>query len=226
MKSVQVNGIRIAYRRFGAPQSPPVVLLHALGETSANWEEIAIALAVDHAVYALDLRGHGNTDRSERYRLTDMREDVIGFLTVLGLPPVTVIGHSMGGMVGYLVAQEWPDAISRLVLEDPPPPLPADPPRGMPERPEGQLDFDWAVVAALLPERNNPPEQWWEGLRKITARTLVLGGGPDSHIPQEGVAALAERIPHARLHTIPAGHSIHENDPGEFLAQVGPFLNG
>jgi pimeloyl-ACP methyl ester carboxylesterase len=224
--SVRVNGIRLAYRRFGAPQSPPVLLLHALGETSANWDEIAPALAADRAVYALDLRGHGGSDRTDTYSLEAMRDDVIGFLELLQLSPIELIGHSMGGAVAYLVAQQWPNAISRLVLEDPGPPFPADPPRTLPERPAGPLDFDWAVVEALLPERNTPPPRWWERLTEITAPTLVLGGGPTSHIPQEELAKVADRIPDARFRTIPAGHLIHDSLPGEFLAEVTAFLNG
>lgn len=224
-QSVRVNGIRLAYRRFGAPQSPPLVLLHALGETSANWEKVASALAADHAVYALDLRGHGNSDRADAYSLVDMRDDVLGFLALRQLAPVDMIGHSMGGIVAYLVAQAWPEAINRLVLEDPAPPLPANPPRTVPERPDGTLDFDWAVVEGLLGERNAPPREWWERLPEITAPTLVLGGGPPSHIPQDQLAEFAARIPGARFHTIAAGHLIHDSRPEEFLAEVRPFLS-
>lgn len=224
-QSVRVNGIRLGYRRFGPPQAPPVVLLHGLGETSANWDEISSVLAADHAVYALDLRGHGNSDRTGSYGLVAMRDDVIGFLESRQLSPVGLVGHSMGGVVAYLVAQERPNAISRLVLEDPLPPLPADSPRAVPDRPDGPLDFDWAAVVAIMPERNSPPEQWWTRLTEITAPTLVLGGGPDSHIPQDRLAKVAERIPRARFHTIPAGHYIHNNRPAEFLAEVRAFLS-
>ena len=225
-QSVRVNGIRLAYRRFGAPQSPPVVLLHGLGETSADWDRISSALAVNRAVYAMDLRGHGKSDRTEAYSLEAMRDDVIGFLALLQLSPVELIGHSMGAVVAYLVAPEWPSAISKLVLEDPLPPLPADPPRPLPERPEEPLDFDWAAVEAILPERNSPPRRWWDRLTEITAPTLVIGGGPASHLPQEELAKLAERIPDARFRTIEAGHFIHRDQPGEFLTEVSAFLKG
>ena len=224
--SVRVNGIRLAYRRFGAPQSPPMVLLHGLGETSAGWDKIASVLAAHHAVFALDLRGHGGSDRTDTYSLSAMRDDVIGFLALLHLTPVTMMGHSMGAIIAYLVAEEWPNAISRLVLEDPLPPLPADPPRPIPDRPAGPLEFDWAAVEALNPERNAPPRLWWDRLAEITAPTLVLGGGPASHIPQPDLAAFAERLPDARLRTIPAGHFIHRDQPEEFLAEVSAFLTG
>jgi pimeloyl-ACP methyl ester carboxylesterase len=224
-QSVRVNGIRLAYRRFGAPQSPPLVLLHSLGESSASWATIAPALAADHAVFAMDVRGHGDSDRTDAYSLAAMRDDVIGFLALSQLSPVTMIGHSMGGVIAYLVAEEWPAAISRLVLEDPAPPLPAEPPRTVPERPDGPLDFDWAVVEALTRERNAPPAQWWQRLPEITAPTLMLGGGPTSHIPQDQLAGVTARIPNARMHTIPAGHLIHETMPTEFLAEVRAFLS-
>jgi pimeloyl-ACP methyl ester carboxylesterase len=54
--------------------------------------------------------------------------------------------------------------------------------------------------------------------------TLVIAGGPTSGVPQDRVAALAERIPDARLVTVDAGHLVHENRPEEFLALVEPFL--
>src|SRR5256885_842617 len=52
----------------------------------------------------------------------------------------------------------------------------------------------------------------------------VVAGGPDSHLPQEQIAALAARIPHGRLVTIPAGHLIHAVRPAEFIAVVRDFL--
>lgn len=59
----------------------------------------------------------------------------------------------------------------------------------------------------------------------MTAPTLVIAGGEDSHIPQAHLAELAERLPDARLVTVEgAGHLVHEERPGEFLAAVISFL--
>jgi pimeloyl-ACP methyl ester carboxylesterase len=221
-KAVHVNGIRLAYRRFGAPFAPTIVLLHALGETSESWQKIASGLAVDYCVYAVDLRGHGDSDQPGGYRLELMREDVLAFLQELELAPTILIGHSMGAIVAYLVAEEKPSAVRKLILEDPAPPL-ARQPRALPQRPEGPLAFDWAVVE-LRTQLDNPPTEWWEQLADITAPTLVIGGGPTSHIPQDQLVSLAARIPDARFTTIPAGHEIHVEQPEEFLAEITKFL--
>ncbi|MFB7739250.1 alpha/beta fold hydrolase [Streptomyces sp. NPDC056112] len=53
-----------------------------------------------------------------------MRADVLWFLDALGLGHVDLIGHSMGGIVAYLLAQDHPQRVSRLVLEDVPVPVP------------------------------------------------------------------------------------------------------
>jgi pimeloyl-ACP methyl ester carboxylesterase len=223
LKAVHVNGIRLAYRRFGAPFAPTVVLLHALGETSESWQQLASKLAVDYCVYAVDLRGHGDSDRPGAYQFALMRDDVLGFLSELELAPTILIGHSMGAVVAYLVAEQKPAAVSRLILEDPAPPLARQAPEP-PRRPEGPLAFDWAVLA-LRDQLTDPPAEWWEQLAEITAPTLVIGGGPTSHIPQEQLADLADRIPNARFTTIPAGHEIHATRPDEFLAEVTAFLS-
>ncbi|MCQ0000565.1 alpha/beta fold hydrolase [Streptomyces sudanensis] len=62
------------------------------------------------------------------------------------------------------------------------------------------------------------------GLGAITAETLVVAGGPGSHVPQEGVAELARRIPGGRMVTIPVGHLVHRAAPEAFTGAVSAFL--
>jgi 3-oxoadipate enol-lactonase len=75
------------------------------------------------------------------------------------------------------------------------------------------LDFDWAVVPAIINQVNEGNPAAWEGLVAITAPTLLIGGGPESHIPQDKLAAVAARIPRCDLVTIPAGHHVHAGRP-------------
>jgi 3-oxoadipate enol-lactonase len=72
--------------------------------------------------------------------------------------------------------------------------------------------------------RNHPDPAWWDDLALITAGTLVIGGGPDSHLPQDQVRELASRIHGAEHITIDAGHLVHADRPAEFLAAVEAFL--
>ncbi|GII61456.1 3-oxoadipate enol-lactonase [Sphaerisporangium krabiense] len=217
-----VNGVRLAYRTEGDPAAPPLVLLPGRGYDHTDWDGVIGPLAESFRVHALSLRGHGRSDRPGRYALTSMRDDVVGLLDVLGLERASLAGHSLGGFVAYLVAQEYPDRVERLVLEDVPLPVPAG--VAVPPRPEEPPDFDWAMVEQTTRQRNDPDPAWLEGLAKITAPTLVLAGGPSSHLPQEQVAELAARVPGAELVTIDAGHEIHGTRPAEFLTAVTAFL--
>jgi 3-oxoadipate enol-lactonase len=219
---VAVGGVRIAYRLVGEVGAPPVVLLHALGEESSTWDVVVAALAPFFRVVTLDFRGHGHSDRPGDYSFELMRDDVFGLLDHLGLNRTSVVGHSMGGTVAYLIAEAQPGRVDRLILEDTPPPVPRS--SATPERPEGTLPFDWAVVPALFGQLNNPDPAWWDRLTEITAESLIIAGGPTSHVPQDQLAEVADRMPTCTMMTIPVGHSVHEDKPAEFTAAVLSFL--
>jgi pimeloyl-ACP methyl ester carboxylesterase len=199
-----------------------MVLLHGLGERGASWAPVTPWFAERFHVVALDMRGHGSSDRPGAYSLRLMRDDLLGALDQLGLATVTLVGHSMGGGVAYLAAMQWPDRVGRLIVEDAPPPFRRD--RAIPGRPAEPLDFDWAVVPAILGEVNAGDPAAWDGLATITAPTLLIGGGAASHIPQDMLAAAAARIPRCDLVTIPAGHDVHTARPAEFAGAVLSWL--
>ena len=219
---VDVSGIRLAYQVSGPQDAPPLVLVHALGEDSTNWEQVVPAFAHSRRVYALDLRGHGRSDWPGDYSLELMRADVLQFLDALGLGRVDLIGHSMGGIVAYLLAQDHPQRVSRLVLEEVPVPRPREP--STPTRPDGDLTFDWEMVLAVRRQIDQPDPRWLERLSQVTAETLVVAGGPRSHVPQDSVAELARRIPGGHMVTIPVGHLIHHAAPEAFTKVVVAFL--
>jgi 3-oxoadipate enol-lactonase len=222
MEEIDTGGIRLAYRLSGPASAPPLVLLHALGEDSSGWEEIASALAKSWRVYSVDLRGHGRSDWPGTYSIQLMADDMLRFLDALGLDRIALAGHSMGGVVSYVLASQHPERIARLVLEDPAPPWPR-PPR-FPARPDGPLSFDWAATS-MAPEVNDPPPYWRDDLTAISAPTLLIAGGPASHINQDHLARLAALIPSCGLITIPAGHYVHNTSPAEFTDAVVTFLS-
>lgn len=222
VRHAALGDIRLAYEVWGSTEAPPLVLLHALGERRSDWAPVADRLAEHFQLVAVDLRGHGDSDWPGAYSFQLMADDVLRLLDHLDLPAVTLLGHSMGGAVAYLIAEQRPDRIERLIVEDVPPPFYRD--RPIPERPEGKLDFDWATVPAIVSEVNSGNAAAWDRLPWIAAPTLLIGGGHESHIPQEKLRAVAERIPNCSLITIPAGHLVHATRPAEFADAVLGWL--
>ena len=220
---IEVGGTRLAYRVWGSPGAEPLVLLHALGEGGADWDVVAPAFARHWQVYAPDLRGHGRSDWPGDYSVELMEADILGFLDALKLDRVDLIGHSMGGLVAYLLAGDHPERVSRLILEDVAALLPRM--RGIPQQPEEELPYDWAMVLAIRRQIDNPDPAWLGRLGQITAETLVIGGGAPSYIPQAWVVELARQINDVQLETIPVGHLIHNASPDAFARMALEFLS-
>lgn len=82
-----------------------------------------------------------------------------------------------------------------------------------------------AVVSAIVGLVNAGDPQMWAGLTDITAPTLLIGGGAESHIPQARLAEAAALIPVCDLVTIEAGHNVHRSRPAEFTDVVLGWLD-
>lgn len=217
-----VNDVRLVCHVAAPRETPPVVLLHALGERASTWNAVTVALTPVFQTIAIDLRGHGDSGRPGCYSFEAMRDDVLGVLDQMGLARVHVVGHSMGGVVAYLLAAENPERVQCLVVEDVSPPYPREAsPR---ERPPGELPFDWDAVTSIAGQIDNADASWWDLLSHITAPTLVIAGGPTSHISQDKLVDVVERLHDATLITIPAWHHVHDGRPDEFTAAVLDFL--
>lgn len=118
---VDLHGYRMAYREWGDSASARVVVLvHGITSSSLTWIRVGPALASGRRVIAVDLKGHGDSDRPEAgYLFSDQAREVAELCHELGLGEVCLIGHSWGGAVAALVAAETDLRLRRLVLEDP-----------------------------------------------------------------------------------------------------------
>jgi pimeloyl-ACP methyl ester carboxylesterase len=201
-----------------------MVLLHGASEHGQSWDAVVEGLAATHRVYVPDQRGHGASDWPGRYSFELLRDDVVGFLDALGIESVVLIGHSMGGTVAWLVAEDHPNRLTHLIVEDTAPPRPGREPLPKRVRPDRPLPFDWNAREAVVAQVNAPDPMWWQRAVQIATPTLIIAGGPDSHESQERLAELAGRLARCRLVTIPVGHHVHAQAPGAFVEAVHEFL--
>ncbi|MET7878352.1 alpha/beta fold hydrolase [Micromonospora profundi] len=224
LMDIMVGNVRLSLRLWPAvdEDKPPALLLHATGMTTGDWDVIASGLRVDRTVCAVDLRGHGASDWPGTYTMDLFAHDVIGVIDRLDIGAVDLVGHSLGGLVACRVAAERPLLVRKLVLEDigflhPRPPA-------LPERPAGDLPFDWRMVEQVRPQIDDPDPGWADIVARITAPALLIAGGPSSPVPQQHIAELADRLADARLTTIAAGHLVHQTAPAEYLRTLTAFL--
>jgi len=119
--SVELAGYRMAYREWGtATDRPVIVLVHGITSSSLSWVRVAPRLAARARVIAVDLKGHGDSDRpATGYCIADQAAEVVGLCHALGLERIDLIGHSWGGGISVQVAVDGRVPIRRLVLEDP-----------------------------------------------------------------------------------------------------------
>ena len=117
-RRVDVGGVNTRYRVEGA--GSPVVLIHGLSNSIEHWLLNINALAAEHTVYALDLVGHGRTDKplSRSYDLSDLAGFVIDFMDAVGIERADLIGHSLGAGVALVIAETSSERVHRLVLVD------------------------------------------------------------------------------------------------------------
>src|SRR5262245_25453173 len=113
------KGVKIRYVTQGSGE--PVVLIHGLHSSAAgNWQfpGIFTTLAKDHQVIALDLPGHGGSDKPDDVAAygVQMAEDVVLLMDHLKVPKAHVIGYSLGGMITVKLLTLHPDRVLSAVV--------------------------------------------------------------------------------------------------------------
>ena len=112
------SGVRLHYVVQGTAGTP-VILLHGYSDSGFSFSRILPLLPRTWRIYALDLRGHGNSEQPEAgYGMRDLASDVVAFMEALGLDRAVLVGHSMGSFVAQQVALAAPGRLAGLVLLD------------------------------------------------------------------------------------------------------------
>lgn len=99
-------------------QGEPLVIMHGLFGTSANWGAQIKVLSEQFSVYALDMRNHGQSPWADEMNYPAMAADILELLEDQGLDQVILLGHSMGGKAAMQFALEHPERVKKLVIVD------------------------------------------------------------------------------------------------------------
>jgi len=127
-----INGLKLHYLDWGREGLPPMVLLHGFSAHAHYWDGFAAKMRDNFHVYALDQRGHGDSEWATDYGPETMPADFASFVDQLGLDRFVLLGHSMGGGVAFRYAASHPERIEKLIIVDsslPSPDRPAVPNR-------------------------------------------------------------------------------------------------
>ncbi len=256
-RRLDLDGIALRYWARPAPgrtdpSRPPAVFLHGLGSTVLSWLPVLRRLSADSSWYAPELSALGGTQGPAR-ALT-LRQGVAATAALLereGLPPVRLVGSSLGGWMAVRLALAHPERVAQLVLVNA----------------AGYLDQDWEAVARLVtPERRGdvaaftralffrPP--WYEpvaqdvlfsvlrsrvvtdvlgdlgpedtydaaDLGRLRMPALLLWGERDGLFPPEIGRRIADALPDARFELVAGtAHACQWERPDEVARQIERF---
>lgn len=103
----------------GPRNADPIVLIHCFTCAIDWWDATMPLLARDHRVVALDLLGHGGSEKPDAgYSIPEQADLMAAALGRLGVRKAEVVGHSLGGTVAVALAQRHPQAVERVVIID------------------------------------------------------------------------------------------------------------
>jgi pimeloyl-ACP methyl ester carboxylesterase len=109
--------LKLQFWDYGQDAKPSLVLVHGALDHARNWDWVARSLRQHYHVYALDLRGHGNSAWAPgaAYTVAEHVLDLSALLDVIGDFPVQLVGHSLGGGIALHYAGVYPDRVHKAV---------------------------------------------------------------------------------------------------------------
>jgi pimeloyl-ACP methyl ester carboxylesterase len=97
----------------------PILCIHGITANCRCWDLLAAVLAPGYQVFAMDLRGRGQSDKPPQgYSLDYHMRDINCLLDDLGIDRTVIMGHSLGAFIGLAFAAEYSERVDRLILVD------------------------------------------------------------------------------------------------------------
>jgi pimeloyl-ACP methyl ester carboxylesterase len=116
---VEMPGGTLQLVEYGRPDATPIVLIHCFTCSTNWWDRMVPLLERQHRVIAVDLLGHGGSEKPESgYSMENQADLVAQVLGRLGVRDATVVGHSLGGGVATALAERSPALVDRVVIID------------------------------------------------------------------------------------------------------------
>jgi pimeloyl-ACP methyl ester carboxylesterase len=121
-KIVDLSGGDLEVVEEGPRSGSPIVLIHCFTCAINYWNKMMPALARQHRVVAVDLLGHGGSEKPRSgYSVSNQADLIAQALAKLGVSDAEVVGHSLGGAVAVALARQSPALVNRVVIVDTPP---------------------------------------------------------------------------------------------------------
>ncbi len=119
-RTVDVNGVRLRYLDWGNSHLPDLLFVHGFAQQAHSWDFAALAVHDLFHVTAIDLRGHGESQRSPggNYSFDDFYTDLEAFIPASGLRDPVLCGLSLGGALTSLYASRNSESIRALVIAE------------------------------------------------------------------------------------------------------------
>ena len=118
--NIVLRQLRFHFLEWGAPDAPPIVLLHGGHQSAHSWDLVSLHLAQNYRVLALDQRGHGDSEwaRDVEYSNHNMAQDAEAFIAAMGLRKPILMGHSMGARNSMILARHDHSYLRAMVVVD------------------------------------------------------------------------------------------------------------
>lgn len=109
--------LKLQFWDYGQEDRPALILVHGGLDHARNWDWVARTLREHFHVYALDLRGHGNSAWAPGalYSVVEHVLDLSALIDVIGETPVTIVGHSLGGIITLVYAGVFPERVRKVI---------------------------------------------------------------------------------------------------------------
>lgn len=183
---------KIYYDKIGTGK--PLILVHGNKETHKIFDKLIDALKDSFAIYAVDSRGHGQSDKVSEYHYADMADDILRLIEEEGIEKPSLFGFSDGGIIGILCAVKASAKFDKIIAAGANITV-----NGLKTIPLTGMRLNYLITKnsltkMMLKEPNIPISE----LKKVTCPVLVLAGEWDI-IKEKHTRMIAENIRNAQL---------------------------